>query len=306
MFNEEATAEEFYERLAEALGTLSWELIAVDDGSSDRTLELLRGLAARDPRVRVIALSRNFGHQAAITAGLDHASGDAVVMTDADLQDPPEVILTLLERWREGAEVVHAVRRQRAGEPWWRLALIRLFYRVFARFSEIEDIGNSGDFRLLDRRAVDELRGLRERNRFLRGLSVWVGFDQELVEYDRDRRFAGETKYPLRKLAELAFDGIVSFSRVPLRVAAVLGFLVSTVALLGIPVVIVLRIFGEYVPGIASLTIVLLLLGGIQLLTLGAMGEYLGRAYEETKQRPIYIVSERINPPDEAAAAGRS
>lgn len=295
MFNEEATVEVFYSRLAEVLESLDWEMVAVDDGSADRTLEILRRLAARDDRVRVVSLSRNFGHQAAITAGLDHARGDAVAMIDADLQDPPEAVLRLLDRWRQGADVVHGVRRRREGEPWWRLTLIRLFYRLFARFSEIEDIGDSGDFRLLDRRAVDELRGLRERNRYLRGLSVWIGFHQELVEYDRDRRFAGDTKYPFRRLVELAFDGIISFSRVPLRIAAVLGLVVSVLALIGIPVVVVLRLAGEYVPGIASVTIVLLLLGGIQLLTLGIIGEYLGRSYEEAKRRPIYIVDERLN-----------
>jgi dolichol-phosphate mannosyltransferase len=242
-----------------------------------------------------LCLTRNFGHQAALTAGLDHAAGNVVVTIDADLQDPPELISKLLSRWHEGADVVHAVRETRAGEPWWRLALIRSFYRVFGRFAEIESIGNSGDFRLLDRRAVEMLEQMPERNRFLRGMTVWLGLEQDTVAYNRDARYAGETKYPLRKLAQLALDGIVSFSVVPLRIAAVLGLVVSAVALLAIPVVVGFRIAGEYVPGIASVTIVLLLLGGFQLLTLGIIGEYLGRTYEEAKRRPIYMVRTRWN-----------
>ena len=290
MLNEGATVDTFYVRLCAALGDVPWEMVAVDDGSTDDTIPRLRALAEQDPRVRVLCLTRNFGHQAALTAGLDHAAGDVVVTIDADLQDPPELINKLLSRWQEGADVVHAVRDTRAGEPWWRLALIRSFYRVFGRFAEIESIGNSGDFRLLDRRAVEMLEQMPERNRFLRGMTVWLGLEQDTVVYNRDARYAGETKYPLRKLAQLALDGIVSFSVVPLRIAAVLGLVVSAVALLAIPVVVGFRIAGEYVPGIASVTIVVLLLGGFQLLTLGIIGEYLGRNYEETKRRPIYIV----------------
>ena len=295
MLNEAETVDTFYRRLCDALDGVPWELVAVDDGSTDETIPRLRALAEQDPRVRVVCLARNFGHQAALTAGLDHAAGDVVVTIDADLQDPPELIGTLLRRWHEGMDVVHAVRDTRAGEPWWRLALIRLFYRVLGRFAELESIGNSGDFRLLDKRAVEVLSQMPERNRFLRGMTVWLGFVQDTVLYDRDARYAGETKYPLGKLAQLALDGIVSFSVVPLRIAAVVGLLVSAVALLAIPVVIGLRIAGEYVPGIASVTIVLLLLGGFQLLTLGIIGEYLGRSYEEAKRRPIYIVGTRWN-----------
>ena len=295
MLNEEATLSTFYDRLSTALHGLAWELIVVDDGSDDETPELLRKLARADDRVRVIRLSRNFGHQAALTAGLDHAAGDVVVTIDADLQDPPELIPTLLDRWREGADVVHAVRDSRAGEPWWRLTLIRAFYGLFGHLAEIQGIGNSGDFRLIDRRALDVLTFMRERNRFLRGMTVWVGFEQANVTYDRDPRHAGETKYPMRKLVQLAADGIVSFSLVPLRIAVVAGLLVSTVALLAIPVVVALKIMGEYVPGIASVTIIVLLLSGFQLLTLGIIGEYLGRSYEESKQRPIYVVGEQHN-----------
>lgn len=295
MLNEAETVDTFYGRLCDALDGLPWEMVAVDDGSTDETIPRLRALAEQDPRVRVVCLARNFGHQAALTAGLDHAAGDVVVTIDADLQDPPELIRSLLSRWHEGVDVVHAVRDTRAGEPWWRLALIRSFYRVFGRFAEIESIGNSGDFRLLDRRAVEVLDRMPERNRFLRGMTVWLGFEQDKVVYQRDARYAGETKYPLGKLAQLALDGIVSFSVVPLRIAAVVGLVVSAVALLAIPVVVGFRIAGEYVPGIASVTIILLLLGGFQLLTLGIIGEYLGRSYEEAKRRPIYVVGNRWN-----------
>jgi len=295
MFNEVETARAFYDRLSAALDGLEWEFIAVDDGSTDGTTELLRELSADDQRVRVIRLSRNFGHQAALTAGLDHAGGDVVVMIDADLQDPPEEIPRLLDEWRRGADVVHAVRASREGEPRWRLVLIHAFYRLFGRIARIEAAGNSGDFRLLDSRALTVLTDLRERNRFLRGMSVWIGFEQAVVHYDRDPRYAGATKYSLARLVELGFDAIISFSYVPLRLAAVVGTLVSVVALLGIPVVIALRLAGEYVPGIASVTIVLLLLGGIQLLTLGIVGEYLGRSYDEVKRRPIYVVQETVN-----------
>jgi len=298
MLNEGTTALVFYDRLSATLEGLEWELIVVDDGSDDETPALLSDLAARDERVRVIRFSRNFGHQAALTAGLDHSAGDVVVTIDADLQDPPELIPTLIERWRAGAEVVHAVRDRRAGEPRWRLGLIRAFYGLFGRFTDIESIGNSGDFRLIDRRALEVLTFMRERNRFLRGMTVWVGFEQAKITYDRDARHAGETKYPLRKLVALAADGIVSFSLVPLRLAVVAGLMVSAVALLAIPVVVALRIAGEYVPGIASVTIVVLLLSGFQLLTLGIIGEYLGRSYEETKQRPIYVIDQQENFPE--------
>lgn len=306
MLNEAATVEAFYGRLASTLEELPWELVVVDDGSVDETPELLASLAQRDERVRVVCLSRSFGHQAALTAGLDHARGDVIVTIDADLQDPPEVISQMIRCWSDGADVVHGVRLHRSGEPWWRLALIRFFYRVFARSARIESIGNSGDFRLLDRRALGALTSMRERNRFLRGMSVWVGFRQEKVEYDRDARFGGETKYPLRRLVELAFDGIISFSYMPLRLAAIIGTVVSFLALLGIPVVIAVRIAGGYVPGIASIAIALLLLGGIQLLTLGIIGEYLGRAYEEVKRRPIYVVRQRHNLDDGAEESNLS
>ena len=301
MYNEGPSAAAFVDRLSAALEGLNWELIAVDDGSVDDTRDILNGLADADPRIKVIRLSRNFGHQAAITAGLDRATGDAVVTIDADLQDPPEVIPQMVDEWRRGIAVVHGVRERRPGEPRWRLRMIKSFYRLFGRMARLETVGNSGDFRLIDRRAVGVLAQMPERNRFLRGMSVWVGFEQSTVTYDRDARYAGETKYPLHKLVELAFDGIASFSYLPLRAAAILGLIVSVLALGAIPFVIAWKIAGNYIPGIASITIVMLLLGGIQLLTIGVMGEYLGRSYEELKRRPIYVVSDTRNLPPEGS-----
>ncbi len=273
-----------------ALAGIDYELLLVDDGSTDRTAELVASLAASEPRLRPITLSRNFGHQAALTAGLDHATGDAIVMLDSDLQDPPELIVDLLDRWREGADVVYAVRRQREGEGRFKLATARGFYRAFSKLAQIELEPNSGDFRLLDRRALDALGEMRERNRFLRGMTVWVGFTQTAVAYDRDPRYAGETKYTLRRMIRFAFDAIASFSHLPLQVATALGFLFSAIAFLGIPVAIVFRATGQFVPGITTVLFVVLLLGGIQLITVGIIGEYIGRIYEEVKGRPLYVL----------------
>jgi dolichol-phosphate mannosyltransferase len=305
MLNELGTVPEFYERVRSALAALPWELVAVDDGSKDGTGERLRYLSKIDSRVRVLRLSRNFGHQAALTAGLDVAGGDVVVTMDADLQDPPELIPQMIEQWQRGADVVYAVRRERLGEPRWRLLLIRAFYRVFGRLARLENPENSGDFRLLDRRALQALSSMRERNRFLRGMSTWIGFQQGTVMYDRDPRFAGKTKYPLRKLIKLAADGIISFSYVPLRVASVLGVIVSIVAVIGVPVVVILKLAGQYVSGLASVTVLILLLGGVQLLTVGIIGEYLARSYDEVKRRPIYVVSASYNMADAPPPAPR-
>ncbi|MDX6681712.1 MAG: polyisoprenyl-phosphate glycosyltransferase [Solirubrobacteraceae bacterium] len=283
---------EFHARLSAALADEDYELILVDDGSSDGSAELMEELAAADPHVRCVHLSRNFGHQAAVTAGIDMARGDAVVTIDADLQDPPEMIPTLLAMWRAGNDVVHAVRHVRPGEPRLRLWAIRAFYRVFARMSRLPDFpGNSGDFRLMSRAAADAVRALPERVRFVRGLVSWVGFRQVSVQYERDARFAGRSKYPFSRLLLLAVDGVVSFSAVPLRFAAALGLIFSTVSFLAIPIVIALRLAGLYeVSGIASIHILVLLIGGIQLVFLGILGEYLSRNYDESKGRPVYIV----------------
>jgi glycosyltransferase involved in cell wall biosynthesis len=304
IFDEEETLLEFHRRVDAALGRLPFELLLVDDGSSDSTPRLLAELAASDERVRVIELSRNFGHQAALTAGLDHARGDAIVMLDADLQDPPELIPELLEHWRQGSDVVYAVRRERAGETRAKLTTARWFYRLFSKLAQIDLAQNAGDFRLLDRRALAALNSMRERNRFLRGMTVWVGYTQTAVPYDRDARFAGDTKYSARKMMRFSLDAIFSFSHVPLQAATVLGFIFSAVAFLGIPVAIGFRLAGQFVPGITTVLLVLLLLGGIQLITVGLIGEYLGRVYDEVKGRPLYLVRERLNMPgDERGVA---
>jgi dolichol-phosphate mannosyltransferase len=295
--NEEATIQEFYSRVRGALEGISFELVLVDDGSTDGSPALLDLLAAEDPRVRVVYLSRNFGHQTALTAGLDHARGDAVVMLDADLQDPPELIPRMLDHWLSGTDVVYAVREQREGESRFKLATARWFYRMFDTLAQVELQHNSGDYRLLDRRALDALLSMRERNRFLRGMTVWVGYTQAAVPYSRDPRYAGETKFTLTKMLRFSLDAIVSFSDRPLQLATLLGFLISTLAFVAVPVVIVLRISGSYLPGFGSITIAVLLLGGIQLIAIGIIGEYVGRIYDEVKGRPLYLVRARRNMP---------
>jgi dolichol-phosphate mannosyltransferase len=270
---------------------LDWELVIVDDGSTDATPLILDTLSGEDPRVGVVHLSRPFGHQAALSAGLDHAQGDVIVTLDADLQDPPELIPEMVERWREGNDVVIAVRRTRRGEPAWRMAMIRLFYRLFGRAVGSEHAENAGDFRLCDRRALNVLLAMPERSRYLRGMARWIGFRQTTVPYDRDERFAGETKYPLRKLIRLALDAVASFSDAPLRLASYFGLVIAGVAFCGLPLAIAARIAGLYVPGIASVVIIVLFLGGIQLITVGIIGEYVGRIYQEVKRRPLYVVS---------------
>jgi dolichol-phosphate mannosyltransferase len=295
VFNEEQTIREFYRRVVESLSGVPFELIVVDDGSSDSTPEQLEELAGDDSRVKVVTLSRNFGHQAALTAGLDHAGGDAVVMMDGDLQDPPEVIAEMLARWRDGFEVISGVREAREGETLFKLATARWFYGLFARLAQIDVQPQAADFRMLDRSALDALASMRESNRFLRGMTVWVGFRQVTVPYQRDPRYAGDSKFTLRGMLRFSIDAISSFSHVPLQAATVLGFLFSLVAFLAIPVAIGFRIAGQFVPGITTVLLAVLLLGGIQLITVGIIGEYLGRVYDEVKGRPLYIVRERRN-----------
>ena len=295
VFNEEATIREFYGRVCSALEGLTFELVLVDDGSRDGSAAALEEIAVADPRVRVVYLSRNFGHQTALTAGLDHASGDAIVMLDADLQDPPELIVTMLDHWRAGCDVVYAVRQQREGESWFKLATARWFYRVFDSLTSVKLQHNSGDYRLLDRRALDALLSMRERNRFLRGMTVWVGFTQAAVPYDRDARYAGETKFSFAKMLRFSLDAISSFSHRPLQLATLLGFVISGLAFIAIPVVVVLKILGSYLPGFGSLELSILLLGGIQLISIGIIGEYVGRIYDEVKGRPLYLVRDRRN-----------
>lgn len=299
VFNEEATIERFYARVCNALEGIEFEVVLVDDGSTDGSARVLSELASGDPRVHVVFLSRNFGHQTALTAGLDHARGDAVVMLDADLQDPPELITRMLDHWRAGCDVVYAVREQREGESHFKLSTARLFYALFDKLAHVELQQNSGDFRLLDRRPLDALLSMRERSRFLRGMTVWVGYRQAAVPYRRDPRHAGETKYTVAKMLRFSLDAISSFSDRPLQLATLLGFMISTLAFIAIPIVVILRILGSYLPGFSSLTIVVLLLGGIQLIAIGIIGEYVGRIYDEVKGRPLYLVRSRLNMPDD-------
>ncbi|MDQ3849850.1 MAG: glycosyltransferase family 2 protein [Actinomycetota bacterium] len=295
MLNEEATARTFCERVRTALDGVPWELVVVDDGSTDATPQILAELAAADPRVKVLTLSRNFGHQTAITAGLDHAAGDAVAMIDADLQDPPELIATMLEHWRAGSDVVYAARTDREGETPFKLATARWFYRLMSRLSDVPLQQDAGDFRLLDRRALDALLAMRERNRYLRGMTAWVGFTQTALPYRRDARHGGATKYTLRKMVRFSLDAIASFSHAPLQVATLAGFSCAALAFLAIPVAIGFRIAGAFVPGVTTTVIAVLLLGGMQLMAIGVIGEYVGRIYDEVKRRPLYVVRDRTN-----------
>jgi dolichol-phosphate mannosyltransferase len=295
IFNEEQTIPELVRRLGQLVEQLDGEaeVILVDDGSSDSSYELMVAAREKDPRFKLLRLSRNFGHQVAVTAGLDVASGDAVIVMDSDLQDPPEVALELAARWRDGYEVVYAVRTERHGESRFKEATAAGFYRLFKRMSDVDVPLDVGDFRLVDRRALDAFRSMRESNRYVRGMFSWIGFRQVGVPFTREERFAGETKYPLRKMLKFATDGIVSFSAYPLRVALKLGFLVSAFSfVLGI-VFLVSQLAGLYsVPGLASIAVFVAFLGGIQLLLIGIMGEYVARIHDEVKGRPLYLVSE--------------
>jgi dolichol-phosphate mannosyltransferase len=294
VFNEEETLPHFYERVIAVMDSLGepFELLFVNDGSRDGSFRIMQELHNKDPRVHAINFSRNFGHQIAISAGLDYARGQAVIILDADLQDPPEVMLTLIERWKEGAEVVYAQRSRREGETRFKLLTAAAFYRVIERITSINIPRDTGDFRLLDRRVVDVLITMREQHRFMRGLSVWVGFRQEAVSYERHERFAGETKYPLNKMIRFSMDAITSFSHVPLQLATSFGFLLAGLSLIGIVVAIILRLLTGAIAGQASTLILVLFLGGIQLIFLGIIGEYLGRIYDEVRARPLYIVHE--------------
>ena len=297
VFNEAETLPELYRRMCAVMGGLdgTCELILVNDGSHDATPQLLRALQTADARVRVLEFSRNFGHQMAITAGLDYAGGSAVVVIDADLQDPPEAIPQLVAEWQRGAQVVFAVRAKRLGESWLKRSTAAAFYRIINRLTELHIPLDSGDFRLLDRQVVLALREVREHHLFMRGLSVWLGFRQASVQYVRHHRFAGVTKYPLRKMLRFAADGITSFSYVPLQLATTLGFIAAGMALLGIPAVLLLRLSGYLAfEGQATTLSSVLLLGGVQLIFLGIIGEYLGRIYNEVKKRPLYILSARL------------
>jgi glycosyltransferase involved in cell wall biosynthesis len=300
VFNEEQVLGELLRRLSALLAELDpaerWEVIFVNDGSVDGTRQHIEEACQKEPRFRLINLSRNFGHQIAITAGVDRAEGEAVVVMDADLQDPPELISDMLERYAEGYDVVYAVRRQRHGEGFFKRASAALFYRMLKRVVGVEIPTDTGDFRLMSRRAVLALRGLREANRFVRGLVAWIGFRQTAVHYDRSARFAGDTHYPLHKMLRFASDGIVSFSTLPLRVATLLGVLSGLAAgAVAMWVLFVVLTGVQAVPGWATLMIAVSLASSAQLLMIGILGEYLGRVYDEVKRRPLYLIDATRN-----------
>jgi glycosyltransferase involved in cell wall biosynthesis len=302
IYNEEEVIPELHSRLQEFLGKLGLpaEVLFVNDGSKDRSMELLREVTRGEPRYRVLSFARNFGHQTAITAGVDYARGEAVVVMDADLQDPPEVVLEMVDKWRAGFDVVYGRRRKREGETWFKLITARWFYRIFAAMIPIQVPLDTGDFRLMSRRVVIALRALRETHRFVRGMVAWVGFRQTEVLYDRPGRFAGETKYPLRKMVRFAIDGITSFSVLPLRFATYLGMLTS-IGSVGIIVWALLAkfVYHHVVQGWTGTIIAIAMFASVQLLMVGILGEYVGRIYEEVKRRPLYVVGDTVNLPRE-------
>lgn len=294
VLNEESNVEPLYQRLKAALANMGeLELLFIDDGSSDSTLAKIKALREKDPEVKYLSFSRNFGHQVAVTAGLDCASGEAAVVIDADLQDPPELIPKLYAKFQEGYDVVYAVRSQRHGESWFKLASAKIFYRLLRYLTGFPIPVDTGDFRLLSRRAVEAFGKLRERHRYVRGMVSWMGFKQAGVEYVRDARLSGETKYNLRKMMGLAMDGMTSFSNVPLQIAGHLGFWISGLSLLYILYIVGMKLFTDKpIIGWASTMIAIIFFGGVQLITLGVIGEYIGRISDEVKRRPIYIVAE--------------
>ena len=295
VWNEAESLPELYRRISEVMNSMadSWELILVDDGSVDGSTDQIYTLAEGDERVRPLIFARNFGHQIAVTAGLDHSRGQAVIIIDADLQDPPEVIIELISKWREGYEVVYATREEREGESFIKKVTAKAFYRIINRITDINIPLDTGDFRLMDRKVVAVVNSMRERHRFLRGMSAWVGFRQTGIPYTRAARYAGETHYPLKKMITLALTAITGFSFLPLQVATYMGFISAGISIVAIPVVITLRLTGsEAFFGQATTLIAVLLLGGVQLISLGILGEYIGRLYDEARGRPLYILRE--------------
>ena len=298
VFNESEVISVFYGRARAALESitgLDYELIFIDDGSRDDSFAQLKAFAAANPRVRVLKFSRNFGHQIAISAGIDHARGDCVAVIDSDLQDPPEVIALMVEQWQQGFDVVYGVRSDRAGETRFKLWTASMFYKLIGRMTNIHIPANVGDFRLMSRRVIDQLKTLREKDRFVRGLVSWIGFRQTGVTYRRDARYAGETKYPFRKMLKFSFDGITSFSTVPLKIATWMGLVAAVLAVLYLLSVFIQWILGYTVHGWATIMVALLFMGSVQLLCLGIIGEYLGRVFNEVKPRPMYVIEEDLS-----------
>ncbi len=312
LYNEEGNIDELLRRISDVLigldGSPDCEIVCVNDGSTDGTLERLRQIARTDDRMVIVDLSRNFGHQLAATAGIDAAVGDAVILMDGDLQDPPELIAEFIAQWRAGYDVVYATRRSRRGESRFKLLTARVFYRIVRRLTNISIPVDTGDFRLMSRRVVSALKTTRERHRFIRGLVSWVGFRQIGVPYDRDVRYSGKSKYPISKMVRFAIDGITSFSEVPLRFASYLGFFASAFAFIYVIFVLIRDALGYNEPGYTSTIITVLFLGGVQLVGIGILGEYVGRIYEEIKARPLYIVAgiERSDDRTVAATIGRA
>ena len=295
VYNEKDCLGTLVQRVGEVMDTTGepWELVIVDDGSQDGSTDIIRRLAKEDKRVRAVIFARNFGHQIAVTAGMDYSRGDAVIIIDADLQDPPEVMLEMIQRWKEGYQVVYGVRSEREGETWFKKTTASLFYRMIARITDVKIPLDTGDFRLMDRSVVKVMNSMREKHRFLRGMSSWVGYRQIGVSYHRAARFAGETKYPLKKMLKLALNAVTSFSYFPLQMATYVGFISAGISIVAIPIVIIMRLTGSQAFfGQATTLLAVLFLGGVQLISLGILGEYIGRIYDEVKGRPLYIVSE--------------
>ena len=298
MYYEELVAYECYHRIKNVVNgieSMDHEIIFVNDGSKDRTLAILKSIAKGDKCVKIIDFSRNFGHQAAVTAGLFNCNGDAIVIIDADLQDPPEIIPEMISKWEEGHQVIYGKRKIRSGESKFKLLTAKYFYRVLSYMASIEIPKDTGDFRLMDRIVVEAFKEMPEQNRFIRGMVSWIGFDQVPLEYNRDDRFAGETKYPLRKMIKFATDGIVSFSTKPLKLTAIFGIGTIGISILLIIYTIITKIMSDTSMGWASTMCVILFFSGVKLLSLGVIGEYIARIYDESKNRPLYLVKEKIN-----------
>lgn len=298
IYNEEGNIQKLYERISQVMDSTgeTWELVTINDGSRDKSFELLAALSKKDPRIKVVNFARNFGHQLAVTAGLHNTSGDAMVVIDADLQDPPELILDMIERWKAGYHVVYAVRQERKGESWFKLLTAKLFYRLIYRITDVEIPLDTGDFRLMDRKVVDALNSMPEHNRFIRGLTSWIGFKQTGVTYIREAREWGETKYPLKKMVRFAMDAVTGFSYFPLQIMVYVAFILGVLAIFAIPIIAILRlILGfQFLGGQVTNIVLLLMVGAFQLFFLFILGQYVARIYDETRGRPLYIVAEKV------------